>query len=71
MAVPIQLAPTPIVGEPAPLFEVRTHRGYFAALGTRAQYAVASDGQRFLVNVAQSDLRRRFMVLLNWERLFE
>ena len=71
MAVPIQLAPTPTVGEPAPLFEVRTHRGYYAALGTRAQYAVAPDGQRFLVNVAQADLRRRFMVLLNWERLFE
>jgi hypothetical protein len=53
------------------LFEVRTHRGYFAALGTRAQYAVAPDGQRFLVNVAQADLRRRFMVLLNWERRFE
>ena len=56
MAVSIQLGPNADRRRTGAVVRSRTHRGYFAALGTRAQYTVASDGQRFLVNVALSDL---------------
>jgi serine/threonine protein kinase len=69
MAVPIQLNSadkTLVAGVPTPLFNARVG----AAAGTpfQQQYAVAPDGQRFLMSVI-SDLRAPVVtVILNWKQ---
>jgi Tol biopolymer transport system component len=65
MAVPMQLpssGSTSGAGRPLPLFETRIGG---ALLSIRTQYAVARDGQRFLMNT-QSEETPPISVILNW-----
>jgi Tol biopolymer transport system component len=66
MAVPIDLrstGKTPVAGAPVPLFATR-----LASRGARKQqYAVAKDGQRFLMNVAVDEATRSpITIVQNW-----
>ena len=66
MAVPMQLpsnGPTIDAGRPVPLFT--THIGGALSVGIGAQYAVARDGQRFLMNTQTEDTPP-ISVILNW-----
>ena len=68
MAVPIALAPdghAVEAGQPVALFSPHI------ALGTvpgpaKHQYAVARDGQRFLINSVEEDRSAPITVVLNW-----
>lgn len=66
MAVPIQLPSTGqtiAAGRPVPLFT--THIGGALPIASGAQYAVARDGQRFLMNTQTEDTPP-ISVILNW-----
>jgi len=63
MAVPIAGGPTPSFGASRPLFETRM-LGF--GPNTRQQYDVASDSQRFLINVPVEDPSSSITVMLNW-----
>ena len=68
MTVPIRLAGgQPEIGTPTPLF--RTNVGGAVALGiARQQYAVSSDGQRFLMNTVVEANASPISLILNWKR---
>ena len=66
MAVPMQLPSTGqtlVAGRPASLFA--THIGGAIQANITAQYAVARDGQRFLMNTVSEDTPP-ISVILNW-----
>jgi hypothetical protein len=71
VAVPVSGGSPLVFGDPVPLFEARTTGGPIAVLGTRAQYAVSADGQRFLLNQEVVEGRTRFFAILNWQQLVE
>ena len=64
MAAPISTAgTTPVVGPPLALFPARLRLNSVAN-----QYAVSSDGQRFLLALPTTDYDAEpFRVLLNWQ----
>jgi hypothetical protein len=65
MAVPIKLGAAIDVGAPRPLFEL--HLRLAGVNGSRNQYAVAPDGQRFLViNLLDEGARPPISVVTNW-----
>jgi Tol biopolymer transport system component len=72
MAVPTLVGPdrqTPEPGATVPLFRTRLASGpgiNSAGDGARAQYAVASDGRRFLMNMAVEE-SLPITVVLNWD----
>ena len=67
MAVPIRSATKLDVGAAVPLFEARLLNGPTNAAGSRHQYDVAPDGQRFLLNVPLEDAdASSITVVLNW-----
>jgi hypothetical protein len=68
MAVPIQLNPvdkTIVTGVPTPLFNTRV--GGAIQGSTTQQYAVASDGQRFLMSTISEIRTPVITVILNWK----
>jgi dipeptidyl aminopeptidase/acylaminoacyl peptidase len=69
MAVPISVGVNPQAlepGAPVALFQTRLATG--ANIGLRQQYAVATDGQRFLMNVAiEAATAPPITVVLNWD----
>ncbi len=68
MAVPLDLTgATPEIGKPAALFEARTLSTGGMSFGARQQYAVAKDGQRFLLNEAAAGFKSELVVVLNWD----
>jgi Tol biopolymer transport system component len=67
MAVPVRSATRLDVGAAVPLFEAHLLNGPSTAPGIRAQYDVARDGQRFLLNVPLEDAdASSITVVLNW-----
>ena len=67
MAVPVRSATRLDVGDAVPLFEAHLLNGPANAAGTRHQYDVARDGQRFLLNVPLEDAdASSITVVLNW-----
>ena len=67
MAVPVRSATRLDVGDAVPLFEAHLLNGPSNAPGTRHQYDVARDGQRFLLNVPVEDAAASSItVVLNW-----
>jgi Tol biopolymer transport system component len=55
------------LGSRVPLFKVDMLNGPSTGIGFRAQYDVASDGQRFLVNVPVEEKgTQAFTIVLNW-----
>ena len=68
MAVPIKLDPagkTLESGEPTPLFATRL--GGAVQSNYRQQYMVASNGQRFLMNVPIEEPNSPITIMLNWK----
>jgi Tol biopolymer transport system component len=68
MAVPIQLNAvdkTMVTGVPTPLFNTRVGGAIQGA--TTQQYAVASDGQRFLMSTISEIRTAAITVILNWK----
>ena len=70
MAAPVKLSPdgqSLETGTPAALFPVRIAGGPVSALN-KQQYAVSSDGQRFLVNVAVGgETTSPITIIYNWK----
>jgi serine/threonine protein kinase/Tol biopolymer transport system component len=70
VAVPITLTTdtSPTIGAPVPLFKARLLGGTFPAILWRMQYAVANDGQRFLLNEQLENpyFRAPIIVVTNW-----
>jgi hypothetical protein len=67
MAVPITGTSAPDVGAAVPLFEARMLNGPTIPVGFRQQYAVARDGQRFLLNVPLEETPTSpITVVINW-----
>jgi hypothetical protein len=67
MAVAIKGTTKLDVGAAVPLFEARLLNGPTNAAGSRHQYDVARDGQRFLLNVQLEDAdASSITVVLNW-----
>jgi Tol biopolymer transport system component len=68
MAVPVRSGTRLDVGAAVPLFEAHVLNGAINAGGSRIQYDVARDGQRFLLNVPIEDGGVGFsiIVVLNW-----
>jgi Tol biopolymer transport system component len=68
MAVPVGVSGSSLeFGSPMPLFRVDMLNGPATAVGFRAQYDVAPDGQRFLVNVPTGpSAGTPLTVVLNW-----
>jgi hypothetical protein len=67
MAVPVRSATSLAVGAAVPLFEAHLLNGPSNAPGTRHQYDVAPDGQRFLLNVPLDDAAdSSITVVVNW-----
>ena len=67
MAVPIKGDAAVEIGTPVPLFTPRLLNGPNVGQGFRAQYDVARDGQRFLLNVPVEDAPTPpITVVLNW-----
>ena len=66
MAVPIRLNPGSIeAGVPVPLFT--THVGGAVQGGNLQQYAVAPDGQRFMMSAITDTRTPAVTVILNWK----
>ena len=68
MAVPIRLASNgqpPEPGAPVPLFTTRV--GGAVQFPWTQQYAVSSDGQRFLMNTVTEEAAMPITVILNWK----
>ncbi len=71
MSVPIAIGANLTPGAPAPLFDSRIANGG-AGLGTRAEYDVAADGQRFIVNqFSEGELPPPITVIVNWQALLK
>ena len=68
MAVPIAGDATLDMGAAVPLFQPRL---LSAQVGTRAQYDVARDGQRFLINVATEEAAPSITIVQNWPALLK
>ena len=68
VAVPITTGTTLTVGEAGPLFKANLLGGPFPSILWRMQYAVTSDGQRFLLNEPLEDayVRAPITVVTNW-----
>jgi len=67
MAVPIAGDSAAQVGAAVPLFETHMLSGFTPQLGFRAQYDVARDGQRFLINMpVEEDAPSPITIVLNW-----
>jgi hypothetical protein len=70
MATPVKLSPdgkSPETGTPAALFPVRIAGGPLSGI-FRQQYAVSSDGQRFLVNLtADEGPTSPITLIYNWK----
>ena len=70
MAAPVKLSPdghSPETGTPAALFPVRIAGGPLPG-ANKQQYAVSSDGQRFLVNLAADQgAASPITLILNWK----
>jgi tetrahydromethanopterin S-methyltransferase subunit D len=71
MAVPIAVGANPQTlerGAPVPLFQTRLASGAgISGLMAKPQYAVASDGRRFLMNVAvEAAAAPPITIVLNW-----
>ena len=66
-AVPIRFAPDRAIeaGKPVPLFPTRV--GGAVQARNRQQYAVAEDGQRFLMNAMPDESTSVITVILNWK----
>jgi serine/threonine protein kinase len=71
MAAPVKSSPdgqSLETGTPAALFPVRVAGGPVSGAGFSQQYAVSSDGQRFLVNLAVDDgAPSPITLILNWK----
>ncbi len=72
MAVPVRITGArsdlvPDLGTPKPLFDARLVGGSSTAVGFRAQYDVAPDGQRFLVNLETGSSDSPITVVVNWQ----
>jgi Tol biopolymer transport system component len=71
MAAPVKLSPdgqSLEAGTPAALFPVRIFGGPLLAAALKQQYAVSSDGQRFLVSlVTGEDSASPITLILNWK----
>jgi len=65
MSVAVTPGSTLDIGTPKPLFEVRAN-GYAPSNGTYF-YSVSNDGQRFLVNVVDSDEEPALNIIVNWQ----
>lgn len=64
--VSVQTSPSLAIGTPEALFETRVARLVFAL-----QYDVTEDGERFLVNVNETESRAHLGVFLNWPAALE
>jgi len=64
MAVPIRSGATIEPGVPSPLFKLPIAEHRFNDV--RNYYAVAGDGQRFLVMADEESTTRAISVILNW-----
>ena len=72
MAVPVRSATRLDVGAAVPLFEAHLLGGPANAAGSRHQYDVARDGQRFLLNVPLDDAATSSItVVVNWAAGFK
>ena len=70
MAVPISSNARSLQAGPAtPLFNIRMLNGPNVSGGFRMQYDVASDGNRFLINVPIDDAAPAITLVLNWTAL--
>jgi hypothetical protein len=71
MAAPVKLSPdgqSLQTGTPMALFPVRIAGGPLPPGGDKQQYAVSSDGQRFLVNLAVDEgAASPITLILNWK----
>jgi Tol biopolymer transport system component len=66
MAVPVRGVSTLEFGAGVPLFEAHTESGTTVNVGMVQQYAVAPDGQRFLLNLEPDSAASPITVVLNW-----
>ena len=67
MAVPVATGSTqPSFGSPEVLFDFRT--ATILPQANMLQYAPSSDGQRFLVQKLETEVRPALDVLVNWQR---
>ena len=68
MAVPVKMGATFDAGTPTPLFNIRTN-----LVNQRHQYAVSTNGQRFLVSALVGDVASQssMTVVFNWPALLK